>query len=319
MNSHRTFRIYAWGVLLFNIGVILWGAYVRATGSGAGCGSHWPLCNSEVIPRPERLETLIEFIHRGSSGVAFLGVAFLAVWAWRLSPPNQGIRFWATLSFAFIITEALVGAGLVLFGLVGENESVARAITIAIHLLNTFLLLACLTLTAWLSSGYNPPALLRNDPKIWLVLIGLSGMIALGMSGAVTALGDTLFPANSLVNGLRQDIAPTANVLIRLRVVHPAIAILVCTYLFLFSGSMISKRDDLLIQRFGRLLQSLILVQLMAGFINLVLLAPVWMQILHLLLSDVLWITLVLFSATLLQPDQAVAEDAERKRTSIFT
>jgi heme A synthase len=265
------------------------------------------------------LETLIEFIHRGSSGVAFLGVAFLAVWAWRLSPPNQGIRFWATLSFAFIITEALVGAGLVLFGLVGENESVARAITIAIHLLNTFLLLACLTLTAWLSSGYNPPALLRNDPKIWLVLIGLSGMIALGMSGAVTALGDTLFPANSLVNGLRQDIAPTANVLIRLRVVHPAIAILVCTYLFLFSGSMISKRDDLLIQRFGRLLQSLILVQLMAGFINLVLLAPVWMQILHLLLSDVLWITLVLFSATLLQPDQAVAEDAERKRTSIFT
>lgn len=319
MNSHRAFRKYAWGVLLFNIGVILWGAYVRATGSGAGCGSHWPLCNGEVIPRPERLETLIEFIHRGSSGVAFLGVAFLAVWAWRLSPPNQGIRFWATLSFAFIITEALVGAGLVLFGLVGENESVARAITIAIHLLNTFLLLACLTLTAWLSSGYNPPALLRNDPKIWLVLIGLSGMIALGMSGAVTALGDTLFPANSLVNGLRQDIAPTANVLIRLRVVHPAIAILVCTYLFLFSGSMISKRDDLLIQRFGRLLQSLILVQLMAGFINLVLLAPVWMQILHLLLSDVLWITLVLFSATLLQPDQAVAEDAERKRTSIFT
>lgn len=319
MRSHRSFRIYTWGVLLVNIVVILWGAYVRATGSGAGCGSHWPLCNGEVIPRPERVETLIEFIHRGSSGVAFLGVTFLAIWAWRTSPRNQSIRFWAALSFIFIIIEALVGAGLVLFGLVAGNDSVARAVTIAIHLLNTFLLLASLALTAWLASGNNPPVMIRSDPKTWLVLIGLSGMIALGMSGAVTALGDTLFPASSLVDGLRQDVAPTANILVRLRVIHPAIAILVSTYLFLFSGSTISRSDDHRIQRLGRLLQSIILVQIMAGFVNLLLLAPVWMQIVHLLLSDALWITLVLFSANILQPEPEDAMDAERQRSPIFS
>jgi heme A synthase len=39
-------------------------------------------------------------------------------------------------------------------------------------------------------------------------------------------------------------------------------------------------------------------VQLVAGFVNVLLLAPVWMQIVHLLLADTLWITYVLLAGT---------------------
>jgi len=318
MQSHHTFRNYAWGVLLVIIGVILWGAFVRATGSGAGCGSHWPLCNGEVIPRPERIETLIEFIHRGSSGLAFLGVAILSVWAWRLTPTNIALRSWSALSLAFMVSEALVGAGLVLFGLVAENDSITRAVIIAIHLFNTFLLLASLTMTAWLASGYEPPVWLRRDPKTWLILIGVLGLIILGMSGAVTALGDTLFPASSLVEGFRQDISSTASALIRLRVFHPVIAGLVCSYLFIFTGWLVSKSDEVLVQRFGRLLQIFILVQITAGFINLILLAPVWMQILHLLLADAVWIIWILLSANVLQPEKLATQDTDRMKQAVY-
>jgi heme A synthase len=94
--------------------VILWGAFVRATGSGAGCGSHWPLCNGELVPRAPQVETVIEFIHRATSGLAFLLVLGLFVLAWRVYPKGDLVRRAAALSFLFIVTEALVGAGLVL-------------------------------------------------------------------------------------------------------------------------------------------------------------------------------------------------------------
>ena len=117
------FAKYAWFVLIFNLGVILWGAYVRATGSGAGCGSHWPLCNGEVIPRTGQIETLVEFTHRLSSGAAFLLVVGMLVWAWRIFPRRHRVRAAAIFSMIFMITEAFVGAGLVLFELVADNAS----------------------------------------------------------------------------------------------------------------------------------------------------------------------------------------------------
>ena len=80
---NRRFSRYAWGTLGLNIFVIVWGAFVRASGSGAGCGSHWPLCNGEVIPQPERIATVIEFFHRITSGLALIAVLVMVVWAFR--------------------------------------------------------------------------------------------------------------------------------------------------------------------------------------------------------------------------------------------
>lgn len=294
---------YAWLVLAYNILVILWGAYVRATGSGAGCGNHWPLCNGVVIPRSPAVETLIEFSHRLSSGLALIAVVALVIGAFRAYPRGHAVRLGASLSMFFMITEALVGAGLVLFGLVAHNTSLARAWVVAVHLVNTFLLLAALTLTAHWASGGARLSLRRRGMAAIILGVGLLGMLVLGASGALTALGDTLFPASSLAEGIRQDFSPSAHFLIRLRLLHPAIAVTVSAYLVI-AGWLLR---DLGVRRWSRLLNGLVIVQLVAGVVNVLLLAPVWMQLLHLLLADLVWITVVLLAAEALAQREAVA------------
>ncbi len=294
------FARYAWGVLAYNLIVILWGAYVRATGAGAGCGSHWPLCNGEVIPRSPRIETLVEFTHRASSGLALLMVVGLLAWAFRAYPKGHRVRLGAGLSMFFMVTEALVGAGLVLFELVAENASMARAFSMAIHLMNTFLLLAALTMTAWWASGGRALRWRGREGTGWALGVGLLGVLVLGVSGAVTALGDTLFPARSLVEGVQQDFSPTAHFLIRLRLLHPVIAVSVGIYVVVMAGLVALGRSERVTRWLARALTGLFLVQLGAGLLNLILLAPVWMQLVHLLLADLVWIALVLLTASAL-------------------
>lgn len=295
----KLYRIakYAWFVLLFNLGVIMWGAYVRATGAGAGCGRHWPLCNGEVIPRTEQVETLVEFSHRLSSGTAFLLVLGLLIWAWRVYPKGHRVRTAAVLSMVFMVTEALVGAGLVLFELVAEDTSTARAFSISIHLVNTFILLACITLTAWWASGGERMQMNWRGAAAWVLLAGLIGVLILGMSGALTALGDTLFPVSSVGEGLQQDFSPTAHFLIRLRVLHPTIAIVMSAYWIIAISGISSRIRTSRNRQIGWLVISLLVTQLLAGVINVLLLAPVWMQMLHLLISDSIWIGLILYTA----------------------
>lgn len=309
------FSKFAWFVLIFNLGVILWGAYVRATGSGAGCGSHWPLCGGEVIPRSENLETLIEFTHRLSSGAAFLLVLGLLIWAWRIYPRGSVVRKAAIFSMVFMITEALVGAGLVLFELVAEDTSTARAVSISIHLINTFLLLAFLTLTAWRASGGKPIELRNQGVLVWLFGMGFVAMLILGVSGALTALGDTLFPVSSLTEGVRQDFSSTAHFLVRLRVLHPTIAVLVSVYLIVIVGWISLKFKLKGNKKLGRVLTAILVLQLLAGLINVILLAPVWMQLVHLFLADLIWITLVMFAATSVSQDVEEIELAEKGST----
>src|SRR5687767_11229749 len=180
--QRNRFATYAWSVLIYNLLVILWGAYVRASGSGAGCGSHWPLCNGAIVPRAPRVETLIELTHRLTSGVALLLVAVLFVWALRAFGRGDPRRLGATLSLVFIITEALVGAGLVLFSLVAANASVARALFMALHLVNTFLLLGALALTGWWASGGARLRLRDRGPVAPALLLAILAMLVLGMS-----------------------------------------------------------------------------------------------------------------------------------------
>jgi len=300
--------VYAWAVLLVNLGVILWGAYVRATGSGAGCGSHWPLCNGEVLPRAPQIETIIEFAHRLSSGAAFLLVVILLVWVLRSTPKRHPTRLGASLAMFFMVTEALVGAALVLFEWVAHDASLGRVISISIHLVNTFLLLACLALTAWWASGGDPIKLSQQGMITMVLAIGIAGMLILGVSGAITALGDTLFPSGSLTEGLSQDFAPTAHFLIRLRVWHPLIAISTGFYIIFISILISFLRSYSLPRKLAIGLCLLIVLQWAAGLVNVILLAPVPMQLIHLLLADLVWILLVLFSATVLAEREVVSQ-----------
>lgn len=297
------FLKFSWGVLGFNILVILWGAFVRATGSGAGCGSHWPLCNGEVLPRAPQLETVIEFSHRLSSGIAFILVLILFVQALRQYEKGNPVRLGATLSLIFIITEALIGAGLVLFRWVAQDASLGRAISIVIHLVNTFLLLGCLTLTGWWASGGRRIQTTGRGIVSWMTIIGLVGMLILGASGALTALGDTLFPSSNLGEAIQQDFSATAHFLIRLRIFHPSIAVIVSCYLIIFSGYLRLRSGAGTVKRWSRILTILVVIQLAAGLVNVLLLAPVWLQLVHLLLADAVWIALIMMSASILAED----------------
>jgi cytochrome c oxidase assembly protein subunit 15 len=281
----------------WNVAVILWGAFVRATGSGAGCGAHWPLCNGEVVPRTPMIETMVEYTHRLTSGMALVLVFLLAAWVFRERSRGHPARRAALAAVFFIIVEAAVGAALVLFGLVAENDSVARALFMAGHLANTFMLLAALTLTAhW--CGTDAP--LRRDAlrrEGWVFALAFLLLLVVGKSGAIAALGDTLYPAQSLLAGLAQDLSPTASVLVRLRILHPLLAVAGTLAVAFAAARVLQSISEPLVRRWAGATAVLALVQLGAGLLNLVLLAPVWMQIVHLLLADLLWIALVLLAA----------------------
>jgi heme A synthase len=274
--------------------VILWGAFVRATGSGAGCGAHWPLCNGEVLPRAAAVATLVEFTHRVTSGMALLAVFYLAWRVFRERPAGHPARAAAAASVAFILSEAAVGAGLVLFRLVADNESVARALFMSVHLLNTFVLLACLTLTAHFAKADARPQLeLRAG---WTLALAAVALMLVGASGAVAALGDTLYPARSLLDGLADDLSPTAHLLVRLRLAHPVLALLGAIAVAIAAGRVLRGPSPEPARRAARASAALVLLQLVVGLANVALLAPVWMQIVHLLLADLLWIAFVLMA-----------------------
>jgi heme A synthase len=277
------------------LGVILWGAWVRITGSGAGCGNHWPTCNGEIVPRAKSAATLIEFTHRATSGLAFLLVLAQALWAVRSRQVSRGVRRAAIAGLAFMIIEALVGAGLVVFEMVAGNKSVARGAWTAVHLLNTNVLLAMLTLV-WLRAGAAPtapaPAVSAGTSGLRRALVGgLVGLLVVGMSGAITALGDTLFPAGSLAAGLAADFSPTAHLFVRLRVWHPVLAATVGLGLIVVSALIASRDRPTGARGPATWLAALVLAQVALGVGNLLLLAPPVLQLLHLLGADLVWLS----------------------------
>ncbi len=323
----RKLSKFAWFVTVFNILVIAWGAMVRATGSGAGCGSHWPQCNGALIPGlaqadllPIGIETMIEFSHRISSALAGILVIILVVAVFCDSRARVA-RKPAIGSIIFIVLEGFLGALLVRLELVAQNASVLRAVMVALHLVNTLLLLTMLGLTARFCSDTEHT---RNDladtasaiasedhaaltsPRQRLAIpVGLSVLLFIGLivtallcaAGAVTALGDTLFPAQSLAAGLNIDLDPAASFIVRLRVIHPFIAVLASAYLLLLSQVVRNAHATRPTIRLTYILIALVITQLGAGVVNVLLLAPLWMQVLHLVLADVVWLVLVMLTA----------------------
>jgi heme A synthase len=290
------FARYAWSVLGFNLLVIVWGALVRASKSGDGCGSHWPLCNGQIVPLAPNLAMWIEYAHRLTSGLALISVIALAFWARRAFIAGHPARRAAVFSAIFIFTEALLGAGLVLFRYVGADASLSRAAYLSAHLINTLLLLAAVALTAWWGSG--KPRLAPEAVRQNRLLAGsaLAGAIVLGVSGAIAALGDTLFPSASLAAGWQADFSSASHLFVRLRVWHPLLAVLV-SGIIVVSAVVLSHRAPAA-RKLGNVLALLVGLQLCAGVLNLWLLAPVWMQLVHLFCADLVWISLVLFAAS---------------------
>lgn len=302
------FAAYAWMVLGYNILVILWGAVVRATGSGAGCGDHWPLCEGVVIPHAEKIATIIEFSHRATSGIDVLLVIGLVWMAFRRYGRGNAVRRYAAATGFFTVTEGLAGAALVLFGDVGNNVSTRRVVVLSIHLVNTFLLLAFLALTAWAAgkqlfrrASESAPDRSSVSKGLWAAYgAALLGAIVIAISGTIAALADTLFPAKTLAEAFRWDFASNTAPLLHLRIIHPVIAVLVGGYLLVVAVMTLSSPGPAATKRMARRLAGLVLLQFCFGAANIILLTPVWMQVIHLLTADLIWISLVLLSAEVL-------------------
>ncbi len=289
------FAKYAWGFVFYNLLVIMWGAYVRATGSGAGCGRHWPVCNGEVVPLNPRLETLVEYSHRLTSGLALLGAILLYLWAVKAFAKGHAARKASGWTLFFMLTEGGLGAGLVLFELVAENVSMARVVSMPVHLLNTFLLLGAMGLAAWWGSGNEAPQpgpRLARAPKLGA---SIACLFLIGMSGAITALGDTLFPIDALGHRLADSFA--AQFLIQMRMLHPAMAILTGVLIVGMGIHYERQGANPKTRRLGSLLVYLFMFQVGVGTFNVILAVPVWLQMFHLFCADLVWLSLVLLTA----------------------
>jgi cytochrome c oxidase assembly protein subunit 15 len=284
----RTLPTYAAIVLAFMVLVILEGAVVRATGSGAGCGNHWPLCNGDFFPHHPRLATVIEYTHRSMTGVLVTLIAILIAWTFRASQRGDRVRRAAVWSGVLLITEALLGAVLVKGGYVEGNTSNARVFVQCIHFTNTMLLVAALSLTWWwLRERTRPcpsgtPLRAKTRSIAWLAL---GATIFVGATGSVAALADTLFPSPSLGAAFAQDFAASAPMMVRMRWLHPAAALAALAFAIWLSLRLRSRA--------ARWVLALITLQLVLGGADVLLLAPVWMQVLHLLGADLYWIALV--------------------------
>ena len=303
----KRFERYVWVVLGYTLIVILWGAFVRATGSGAGCGNHWPLCNGEVIPREPLLETIIEISHRLTSGLLLILIVGLTFFSFRLYPKGHIVRRGGVLTFVFVIVEALFGAALVLLELVAHNASLTRAFSMSLHLVNTLVLVGVITLTGMWVRGVAAPDFKGRGRMLTWIIVGVMMTMLLGASGGIAALGDTLFPVTTFADGLAQDLDMTSNVLLRLRVLHPVIAIATGIVMVVVSQVIAQMNPVAGTRKASRVLLAAYVGQLGLGTVNMVLLAPIPIQLLHLLLADVIWIAFVVLVGLALQRESRPA------------
>ena len=278
-------------VLGWNVITILLGALVRATHSGAGCGRSWPTCSGVVVPQLQGA-TAIEFTHRAASGVAIIGVIAIAFAVHRRTAKGHLARRSSALAVAAILLEALLGAAIVLYEWVGRDDSIARAVAVPLHLLNTLLLLAALTLTVWFLFG-GGPLRRRGAGRRWVFAAGVS-LVAISATGAVTALADTLFPVG------QEASAEAVHLLSELRVVHPVLAVLA-----LFAMTLASRGQSILASATGRWVVILTGAQFVVGVLNIRFGTPLVLQLVHLLIADLIWITFVWLAAQLLSSSDA--------------
>ncbi len=319
MASTRRFRLFAWGVLCVNLAVICWGAYVRSSGSGAGCGDHWPMCKGAAGAGEHEI---IELLHRLTTGTAAVLVGLLVVQAFRQFERGSPVRKAAVAAAVFYVLEALIGAAIVKLGLVAYDPSLGHAIAMAIHLVNTLLLLASLALMAWFADA---PATIRFPDcgaLGWLLAATIGAVLLLAMTGAIAALADLIYPATSLRVGLQRDFSSGASALLRLRMVHPALAVVVSLLVAATCWTAGDGAGGPHTPRLARVLGSLFLLQIAVGLLNLALAAPTLLQMLHLIVGDATWISLVVLAASAFaapvaaRPDAAVAPGPDRPRTT---
>ena len=305
MNPQTRYHRLAWAMLAYLGFVILYGAVVRITGSGAGCGQHWPTCHGEVLHLPQSVETTIELTHRLTSGLTLPLALVMAVMAMRRFEKGHLVRRAAWGTVLFLVIEALIGARLVLLGLVGLNDSFPRAYWMAAHLTSTCLLTGSAGVMVWGSSPNRPSGTLRRafDPTAWSLIGALVIVYVIAATGAITALGDTLYPVaegTSVGATLAASTNSTAHFLEQARSIHPILAVVGGLWVLQVGVAIPGRYTSDRCRRLGNLLAGLVVAQVAAGGINIYLDAPGWLQVIHLALACSVWLALVFLTLEVL-------------------
>ena len=281
---------YAKAGLLLSIASILAGAFVRATGSGDGCGATWPTCKGKIIPALSDTSELIEFSHRSVSGV-LLVVTLIIFAKTRKFQKDSLVRTVTNYLTFFVIFEALIGAVIVIFEWVGLNSSLPRIIAVPIHLVNTFGLLGSYAILCKILED-DLQSIKNMFNKNFLLISSL--FLLSGATGSITALADVLFPSASFVEGFLADFDRTSEVLTRLRILHPIISSILSIVLYVYATG-IRKKYNVSVKP----LQILILIAVFLGVINVLSNIVLPLSILHLAIADFLWISYIYVSIDL--------------------
>ena len=273
--------------IILSILSILAGAFVRATGSGDGCGSTWPTCKGKIIPQLSDPSEVIEFSHRSISGILLIVTLIIFIKSRNMS---KGTLVRTTVNFLtfFVVFEAAIGAVIVLYEWVGLNSSLPRIIAVPIHLVNTFGLLACYAvLYKVLLNNF------KNIKQLWdrrFVFVAFLFLLS-GATGSITALADVLFPSTSFYEGLMEDFDRTSELLTRLRILHPIVATGLSVALIIESRKI--QKDYKIDVKF---LQLLVIVAVTLGVLNVLSNIVLLLSIFHLAIADLLWITYIYVS-----------------------
>ena len=296
------FAKYAWAVLGYNLLVILWGVFLRASKSGDGCGQHWLTCGGEVVPSAPEMKTVIEFTHRLMSAADGIIVIILVVWAVKIYRRERTelarfVKNTAIISFIFVLIEGALGGGLVLTGNTAETLTPARPFWMSAHLLNTLILLLFFTVTAWAASTGKQPRLTGAGREKWVLAGGIAVLFVIGISGSIAALSSMIFPSGTIAEGIAKDFSETSHVLLRLRLFHPLTAIFGTVAIYLLAGWLKRRYSAALaVGKWADRLSILLLVQLAFGAATLLMLGPIVMQLGHLFLADLVWLAFIILA-----------------------
>jgi len=286
----KRFSNFVWWVLVYNLAAIAWGVFVRATKSGDGCGSHWPLCDGKSEPLHGPISRIVESSHRISTALVGVLAIILLVWSFRAFPKKHLVRKSAVTVMLLTILEGLVGAILVKRNLVVNNDSGLRLAVMGIHVISTYLLLGSLAVAALAAGDLRPIRFKGQSGVGWILGMAAFGMGLLGMSGATSALGHTLRPVDNVLSAAMD---PQTFWMVRLQPLHPLIAVSVGLYLALAAGLIQHLRPDPKVKWALRWMVIIYGAQILLGVLNIWLKAPTTMQMLHLVLADANWVSLV--------------------------
>jgi protoheme IX farnesyltransferase len=291
--SNQGFATFAWITLIYNFLVVGYGVFLRAAGLGDGCGSNWPLCTGEKNPVKGQFATFVELSHRLSTTLVGLLAIIMVVWAIRHFEKGHPVKKFAGLFLGLTIFEGLIGAYLVKRGLVTDKDTVERAFVMGIHVLSTFVMLGSIACAALSASGIRPIRLKGQGVAGWLLGFGFVGMALLGVSGAISAFGNQVRPD---AGGLQERLAPAAFWASKLAVAHPIGSATVGLYLVLMLGLIQHLRPDQFVKNAARLVGISLAVQFVVGLANILLNAPIPLQMIHLVLADMNWVSLTVLA-----------------------